>query len=108
MIEIVDAYRRDLEFSYYLKSKGLKLLQEDSVVAGPDDLVISRAELGQLKQDMKTIGKELKNKLKENAELEQRVEELEERERIAQGVKEEKRQEIKDLSDRLIERIRKL
>lgn len=78
------------------------------MIAGPEDIVISKAKLGRMKQDLKTLGRELRTKLKENAELEKRVEELEEKEKVAEGVKEEKRQEIRDLSDRLAERIKNL
>ncbi|PUU72594.1 hypothetical protein B9Z19DRAFT_1137183 [Tuber borchii] len=104
--KIVEAYKRDLQLSLYLQEHGLKLVKQDSVIAGPDEVVISKPALNQLKRDLKTMGKEFRGKLEQNAELEKRIEQLEQEKKRSQEAREQQRTEIRDLSERLIERIK--
>ncbi|PUU72411.1 hypothetical protein B9Z19DRAFT_1069789 [Tuber borchii] len=106
--KIVEAYKRDLQLSLYLQEHGLKLVKQDSVIAGPDEVVISKPALNQLKRDLKTMGKEFRGKLEQNAELEKRIEQLEQEKKRSQEAREQQRTEIRDLSERLIERIKNL
>jgi len=84
------------------------MIRQDAVIAGSDDIVISKLELSRYRKDLKIMGKELRGQMAENAELKTKIEELEKEKKRAEEVKEEKRTEIRDLSERLIERIKKL
>lgn len=83
-------------------------MEQDAQVAGPEEVVISKEKLDLMKKDLKAMGKELRNLMMEKADNEKTVEKLKEQKRLAEEVKEQKRIEIRELDERLAERIRGL
>jgi hypothetical protein len=101
-------YQRHLEFSLQLKKKGQKIVQQDCKIAGPDDMVISKAKYVALIQDMKAMGKEVRQVMDENDLLKKSLKELQQEQRIHLENNEKKKEEVTDLGRRLREKILKL
>ncbi|KAG0129756.1 hypothetical protein HOY82DRAFT_540593 [Tuber indicum] len=102
------AYQRDLEFSIYLIMNGLKVVPEDSLVAGSDDIVMSKDKYEELKQDLIGMGKALRELLAEKEELMEALKRVKEEEKLKAEEQEKQKEKMLDLNRRLRERLEKM
>jgi len=58
-IETLDAFRTQLEFSIYLQTKGLKIVDKNAQILDADEMAISTEHYNQIASDLKTLGEEV-------------------------------------------------
>ena len=105
LIGVMSAYQRDLELKIYLETHRLKLVKQDSQVAGPDEIVVKNKDYQELVNDVQNLSQELKPLMAKTSAYKKKNKELE---TVITTMK-EKRSEVDDellqLADKLKEKI---
>ncbi|RPB03008.1 hypothetical protein L873DRAFT_1841361 [Choiromyces venosus 120613-1] len=78
------SYRSHFEFAIYLKNHHFKLVKQDAVIVGPDEIMISKIQYEQWKNNLSKLSKDVKERMPRISILEKEQEKLHQSIRILQ------------------------